>query len=757
MTTDMGPPPPRNPTPTAADQSPSPETTTKPPLDDTKKPPMGPPPPIQLLPQITEPEKSVPITEPEKSVPITEPEKSVPIIEPQLMEDGNPTTSEDYTLSESKKKEQKPSNNAGGGVPVPYKIPPWSEPPCHDYFLEVLKDGSIIDQFDVHEKGAYMFGRVDLCDFILEHPTISRFHAVLQFNKSGGAFLYDLSSTHGTFINKNQLKKKVYVELHVGDVLRFGHSSRLYIFQGPSDLMPPEKDLKSIRNIKKQDERHDMEASLLRAKRDAALADGISWGMDEDAVEENEDDLDDISWQTFKGQLTEKQEKTREKVLKRLEKMANMKKEIDAIRAKDIAQGGLTQGQQTQIARNEQRMAQVAEELESLEETLNDSIRESLGARVGRVHGKKKGATADEEDEYVSDEDEFYDRTRKKPSKQKGTDGKSVETADSLTEKKNAIDKQIEEKKKLLADEKNQAVRTNNDVPETGDELDAFMSGLSSQLVQDKTKSLEKELDELHLELERVVYLLKIADPTGEASRRRESVKPNIPKTTVAKKESVKNAPKQANTDVTTRASKKEEPSEVAVANVTESKPIVYTVTKPQWLGAVETKETKKPKETPIVVVPEPEPESDGFVDYKDRKEILVNPEGLENAAPGLIIRKRKQAEEKGKVETVNSESNESRVGVDIAAEDAVALLLKHTRGIQAIDDEELHNGEGAAAANKEMNNKNKRAKRAKRAKKVLGPERPSFLDSETDYESWVPPEGQSGDGRTSLNDRLGY
>jgi hypothetical protein len=39
--------------------------------------------------------------------------------------------------------------------------------------------------------------------------------------------------------------------------------------------------------------------------------------------------------------------------------IAHMKKEIDAIRAKDIAQGGLTQGQQTQIARNEQRITQV--------------------------------------------------------------------------------------------------------------------------------------------------------------------------------------------------------------------------------------------------------------------------------------------------------------------------------------------------------------------------------------------------------------
>ncbi|MED6194092.1 hypothetical protein PIB30_025339 [Stylosanthes scabra] len=63
-----------------------------------------------------------------------------------------------------------------------------------------------------------------------------------------------------------------------------------------------------------------------------------------------------------------------------MEKIANMKKEINSIRVKDISQGGLTQGQQTQIARNEQRMTQILEELENLEETLNDSIRESIGA-----------------------------------------------------------------------------------------------------------------------------------------------------------------------------------------------------------------------------------------------------------------------------------------------------------------------------------------------------------------------------------------
>nr|XP_043606251.1 kanadaptin [Erigeron canadensis] len=714
MTSDMMPPPPPRHLTTTADQPPSTESPPiETPLNNTETTLMPPPPPI-----------------PQQQV-----NSDTPIVPAD--EDVN----------------KKPSSNA-----VPYTIPSWSEPPCHNYYLEVLKEGSIIDQFHVYEKGAYMFGRVDLCDFVLEHPTISRFHAVIQYNKSGDAFLYDLSSTHGTFKNKNQVKQKVYVELHVGDVLQFGLSSRLYIFQGPSELMPPEKDLKSIRSVKMGQERRDMEASLRRAKREAALADGISWGMDEDAFEENEDDLDEITWQTFKGQLTEKQEKTREKVLKRLEKIANMKKEIDAIRAKDISQGGLTQGQQTQIARNEQRMAQVLEELENLEETLNESIRESLGARGGRVHGKKKGAIEDDEDEYMSDEDDFYDRTRKRSSKQKGADSRSVETADSLLDKKDILSRQIEEKKKFLDDEKNRAIPEKDDVAEAGDELDAFMTGLSSQLVHDKANSIQKELDELQSELERVQYLLKIADPAGEASRKRESIasegKPNISIPPVVKKpflEKQKNTQKQINVDVTIKASKNDESSDVVTTAIPPKAP-VYTITKPQWLGAPEKKEEKKPQEVPLV-----ETESDQFVDYKDRKEVLVKNEsaqvnvdlGLADIAPGLHIRKRKQVEEPEKIHNGNSDSAEASGGVDIASE-AVALLLKHTKGIQAIDDEEMIHTEGIAA-----DSKGKKGK--KKAKKVLGPEKPSFLDSEAAYESWVPPEGQSGDGRTSLNDRFGY
>lgn len=46
--------------------------------------------------------------------------------------------------------------------------------------------------------------------------------------------------------------------------------------------------MKIIRDAKIREKMLDQEASLQRARREASLADGISWGMGEDAVEEAE-------------------------------------------------------------------------------------------------------------------------------------------------------------------------------------------------------------------------------------------------------------------------------------------------------------------------------------------------------------------------------------------------------------------------------------------------------------------------------------
>jgi len=45
--------------------------------------------------------------------------------------------------------------------------------------------------------------------------------------------LYDLDSAHGTKVNKQRLRPRNYVELRVGDQIKFGESTRTYIVQGP--------------------------------------------------------------------------------------------------------------------------------------------------------------------------------------------------------------------------------------------------------------------------------------------------------------------------------------------------------------------------------------------------------------------------------------------------------------------------------------------------------------------------------------------
>ncbi|KAG6519595.1 hypothetical protein ZIOFF_023089 [Zingiber officinale] len=1058
-------------------------------------------------------------------------------------------------------------------LPVPYSIPTWSEPPGHPFLLEVLKDGIIIEQLDVFlppfvlwtmkyfllllpcscakadfvdnrlcsrsQKGAYMFGRVDLCDFVLEHPTISRFHAVLQFKKDE-VLLYDLGSTHGTFVNKVQIKKKVYTGVHVGDVLRFGlfitnimnpdemacliaemklshiipcqklqlkeeelkigadrignclvakvmsvkavnrdtfkqhmsrllqtlhrveidivgpnifvsnfksatdrkriqregswnffnnlvifkelerfvapcnhdfdktsfwvqchnipvefmnanvmhhigsqlgdieeidsgeggnfigrfarvrislnittpllkgvsvgvgegienvmalfvyerlpdfcyacgrvghnakvredsfvdkytlaymawmrasshtinddphkwsndvpaqaqsghnmetsnefqgvwiamscppishlffvddsliffkakvqdsskirdflkkyeiasgqlinfensplpssmvvfariahaiRSSRLYIFQGPTELMPPEEgDLEKLRNAKIREEMLDCEASLVRARVDASLASGISWGLQEDAIEEDiEDGADEITWQTYNGQLTERQEKTRSKIIKRMEKVnshvptpvllvdlnslledffgltgvvANMKKEIDAIRAKDIAQGGLTQGQQTQIGRNEQRISQIMEELENLEETLNESIQESVGARSRKVAHGTKDKNIEDEDEVLSDDDDFYDRT-KKPSVRKPGGQQSVETvtADSLLERRVTIIKQIEEMKSLLLkEEKEKEATTSEQSTEREDDLDLYMSGLSSQLVHDRIQKIQNELSDLQAELDKTTYLLKIADPMGEASRKRvliaEAPKPkttpSVPKPPKPeqKQGSLPSLPVGSVTEDSSITKQKEHTEATEITEDTNSSKPVYTALKPQWLGA--TREL--PEENMVLETQLDENELDNFVDYGDRNKALkpVNSgSDIKGAASGLIIRKGKSVHETKAVGGINSEAEVSvSSDAEASAVDAIALLLKHKRGLSALEEEERESKKSKSRD---------RGKDSSKQKRVLGPSRPDFLGGKPEYEAWVPPEGQTGDGRTSLNDRLGY
>lgn len=118
--------------------------------------------------------------------------------------------------------------------------PPWggivecSDPP---YSLTILKDGIVKDTVDLSKKSRYVFGRNHDCDIQIEHPSCSRYHAVLQYCvvekdlRKKGFYIYDTGSTHGTILNKVKVKPKVYNRVRVGYQLKFGGSTRLYIIE----------------------------------------------------------------------------------------------------------------------------------------------------------------------------------------------------------------------------------------------------------------------------------------------------------------------------------------------------------------------------------------------------------------------------------------------------------------------------------------------------------------------------------------------
>ncbi|BBN15508.1 hypothetical protein MPTK1_6g20140 [Marchantia polymorpha subsp. ruderalis] len=652
------------------------------------------------------------------------------------------------TASESKSA----GDRASSGGPQ-YAKPSWGAPPGHPFSLEVLKEGISLGIVDVSEKAAYMFGRSDRCDFVLEHPTVSRYHAVLQYNAKGQAFIFDMASTHGTFINKRQVKGQAYEKLNVGDIVRFGYSTRLHHFQGPTEFMPEEglskAERRAVRLLEAAQERAEREQSILRAKRNASSADGATWGMQEDAEEEEEEeDTEEITWQTFKGELTEKQQKTLEKVHKRNEKLANLKKENDAIQAKEISQGGLTQGQQTQIARNEQRMTQLVEELENMEETLNESIREAISGRSGTKRGGKKSLQNEDEDEDLSD-DEFYDRASKLNARKKKEASQVVETAETLLDKKSSLSKEIESVRLLMKAEEEQDKQNGAKMEiESDDPLDQFMTNISTAIVQDRTARLQKELNSLTKESERVVRLLKIADPAGEALRKWEvkqspesvtataDLAHKIDKRIFPRKDEAKDLASSIDRE---KDGEKDREAQGGTSDTKEDGSSEKTLDlrpldPPIRLGAPVTQEKSEDK-----AVEFHHRETDGtaeFIPYKgrkkDRTESSTNKTTSEKAGNGAALAAEKREEEAN--------------GVDADVASSVELLLKHKRGLSEGGTDELTQ----IATESSQNPK-------KRKKKTYGPSKPSYMTIAEEEEIWVPPAGQTGDGRTALNEKYGY
>lgn len=261
--------------------------------------------------------------------------------------------------------------------------------------------------------------------------------------------------------------------------------------------------------------------------------------------------------------------------------------------------------------------------------------------------------------------------------------------------------------------------------------------------MHDSIQKIQNEISDLQAELDKTTYLLKIADPMGEASRKRDlmaeapkpKTTPSVPKPPKPeqKQGSLPLLPVGSGIEDSSITKQKEHTEATEITEDTNSSKPVYSALKAQWLGA--TREL--PEENMVLETQLDENELDNFVDYIDRNKALkpVNSgSDIKGAASGLIIRKRKSVHETEAVGGINSEAEASvSSGAEASAVDAVALLLKHKHGLSALEEEEREN--------KKAKSRDK-GKDSSKQKRVLGPSRPDFLDGNPEYEAWVPPEG---------------
>ncbi|VDN06916.1 unnamed protein product [Thelazia callipaeda] len=147
-----------------------------------------------------------------------------------------------------------------GNSSLDYDIPSWAGRPPSGCHLDVVKGDQLIQKLMVDEKGAYFFGRnPKQCDFVVEHASCSRVHAVLVYHKFLQRFaLVDLNSCHGTFVGKVRIESKQPVFIDVDSIFHFGASTRRYILrakldsadddddEGNKDMLPEEHELENL-------------------------------------------------------------------------------------------------------------------------------------------------------------------------------------------------------------------------------------------------------------------------------------------------------------------------------------------------------------------------------------------------------------------------------------------------------------------------------------------------------------------------------
>ncbi|CAH2982540.1 unnamed protein product [Chilo suppressalis] len=132
--------------------------------------------------------------------------------------------------------------NTVNGVVIKYTEPDDAKQPKRRWRFYPFKGDKALPILYIHRQSAFLIGRdKKVVDIALEHPSISKQHAALQFRatpftRPDGSqgrrvrpYVIDLDSANGTFVNNKKIDGRRYVELLERDVVKFGFSQREYV------------------------------------------------------------------------------------------------------------------------------------------------------------------------------------------------------------------------------------------------------------------------------------------------------------------------------------------------------------------------------------------------------------------------------------------------------------------------------------------------------------------------------------------------
>ncbi|XP_077094439.1 kanadaptin isoform X2 [Siphateles boraxobius] len=638
--------------------------------------------------------------------------------------------------------------------PVPYTEPPWGSVPDISYSFELLKNGAILDAVPLTQRSYFVVGRLPVCDVSLEHPSISRYHAVVQYRGTAGQdgglgegtgfYAYDLGSTHGTFVNKNKIPPKTYIRLRVGHVLKFGGSTRLFILQGPEFDEEAESELtvtelrerarKQKEALEKRmlgdgsDEEEEKEESESSATTRSSSEDtGCSWGMDEEAVPEEDENEEN----PFATEFQEDQEaaylKDPKKALQGFYDREGEELEFEyeekghgswLCRIKlpvDDAMGRQLIAEVTHTGKKKDAAVQCC--LEACR------ILEARGLlRQEAVSRKRKKKNWEDEDFYDSDDDTFLDRTgvvekkRKERMKKAGKIQERPDTYESLLAKLAKVEKELADTEKRLS-----SSGKGGSSSSTEDPLDAFMSAVRSEVALDgvERKKLHLHVAELKKEGQRLRKLADLAKPTQMPS-----LQPGGSQSTDSEK-----------------------PKKLSLPMFGAMKGGNKFKLKTGTIGTLPPKRANLPPELFNMKELPPGGEKEEEEEEEENNETEA---GITDGVMEVIQ----------SAETAGSDSahhtNEDH-------EDHPAKMVT-SHGKEKHKSSHLQKNKSDSAPKEGVDHvSNDQSTKTSTKKKVIGPSRPpvtmskQYPEDDPDYCVWLPPSGQTGDGRTHLNEKYGY